>query len=466
LLLAILAWATGAGGQAAPANEQAPPADGQLKLASPCNEKRTMVAVAQALGVNFVINRFDAWVLGEEWARTDFESWSRNLSLGWEWDENALHTNMFMHPYHGALYFDAARANCLSYWESVPITLLGSWTWEYLGETFRPSLNDFLMTTFGGMALGEVLHRVGASVRDTEVVGKARLYRELGALLIDPLGGLNRLFRGDWGRVGSNPPEHDSGAYVVQTRLGARRARVTGPQGHSVYAPTFLLDVSFGDAFEQEHQAPFDVFTLRAQVSPDGGGLNVLSATGRLYGREVTSAGARHRHQLVVIQRYDYLNNPVHQFGEQSVQTGLLSRWRLGGGGYTLRTEVTGDLIPLGAIDAPMAGVGDRAYDFGPGLGAVVDLALEYDGVSYVSFYNRLRYLHTVSGASSDHSVLLSGLTLTVPITKHWGVGAFMSGTERHSRYSLGADDRRSYLETRVYVSWTSVGGFQGGSSR
>jgi hypothetical protein len=360
-----------------------------------------------------------------------------------------------MHPYHGALYFDSARANCLNFWQSIPVAALGSWTWEYFGETWRPSLNDFFMTTFGGVALGEVLHRVAASVRDNEARGGSRLSREVAALLIDPMGGLNRLLRGQWTHQGPNPPEHDPGAYLFRTSLGARRTRDTGEAARTVYSPTLLIDVSFGDPFERDFDAPFDVFALHSQVSPDGGGLNSLSAAGRLYGREITARGARHRHQIVVSQRYDYINNPVHRFGEQSVQAGLLSRWSLAGS-FRLRSQLTADLLPMGAIDAPQAGVGERTYDFGPGVGVVLDVALERNGVTYVSFYNRLRYLHTVSGAAADHSLLLSGLSLNVPLTRNLGLGAYLSGAERHSRYAADPDDERSYLETRVYLSWTT----------
>ena len=77
---------------------------------------------------------------------------------------------MFAHPYHGGLYFNAGRSNGLTFWESAPLAFLGSWTWEYLGETHRPALNDFFMTSFGGIALGEVFHRVATTYME---IGRA-----------------------------------------------------------------------------------------------------------------------------------------------------------------------------------------------------------------------------------------------------------------------------------------------------
>lgn len=72
--LAILALATG-GGTAAWAQSST----------GPCADPRPVLAVAQTLAVNYAVNRFDALVLGEDWARTGFESWSRKgHGLGWD----------------------------------------------------------------------------------------------------------------------------------------------------------------------------------------------------------------------------------------------------------------------------------------------------------------------------------------------------------------------------------------------
>ena len=74
--------------------------------------ERPFLAMGQALAINLLVNRIDAWVLGEDWAiKAGLKSWRKNLRLGWEWDEDSFQTNMFGHPYHGGLYFNAARSN-------------------------------------------------------------------------------------------------------------------------------------------------------------------------------------------------------------------------------------------------------------------------------------------------------------------------------------------------------------------
>lgn len=66
-----------------------------------------------------------------------------------------FNTNLFAHPYHGNLYFNAARTNGMNFWQSYPFALGGSLMWEFLGENTPPSINDLLATSIGGTAIGE-----------------------------------------------------------------------------------------------------------------------------------------------------------------------------------------------------------------------------------------------------------------------------------------------------------------------
>jgi hypothetical protein len=93
--------------------------------------------------------------------------------------------------------------------------------------------------------------------------------------------------------------------------------------------------------------------------------------------------------------------------------------------------------------------------DYGPGLGAILEASLERNGTRYVSIYNRARYLRSVSGARADHSILFSGLDVTIPLGSEIGLGAYISGDRRVSDYAEFPRDERSYLETRLYLTWT-----------
>ena len=420
----------------------------------PAAPQRPILAVGEALLVNLVVNRADAWVLGEAWARSGWRTWSRNIRLGWEWDENNFSTNLFAHPYHGSLYFNSGRANGLDYWESATLALLGSWTWEYFGETNRPSLNDFFMTSLGGIALGEMFHRVGATIRDNRAAGGGRLRREVAALPFDPVGGLNRLLRGQWTALGSNPSEHDLGAFMLRAHAGARIAADSMTDSVATFG-TVLIDLRYGDPLRQAYGAPFDVFSVRIMMS-SGGGLNALRGAGRLFGTEMSGPASRHRHVFAVNQRFDYISNPAHKVGGQSVEAGIYSRWELGRG-FGLRTQAFGHGVMLGAIDAAVAGFGERTYDFGPGGGVRLEVSLERRGVTFVTVHGQTAYVHSVSGASGDHYVAFGGAEVTVPIMRGLGLGIHATHFSRLSRYDGLPDEVRDFPELRLLLNWTTA---------
>ncbi len=91
------------------------------------------------------------------------------------WDTDAFQVNMFMHPFQGAAYFRSGRVNGLNFWESTPLTFLGSLEWEFFGEKTLPSLNDLYNTGFGGIVLGEMTWRLAPLIRDNRARGLGRL---------------------------------------------------------------------------------------------------------------------------------------------------------------------------------------------------------------------------------------------------------------------------------------------------
>ena len=175
-----------------------------------CPERRPVFATLEVLGINVLYNLANQLIKPPEekgYFRVGFNSWWENLKYGFEWDDNSFQVNQFGHPYQGGNYFTAGRSSGLSFWESVPLAALGSATWEYFGETHKPSVNDLINTTVGGIALGEMLHRTGWLIRDPTKSGKSRLWSEIFATVIDPITGLNRFISGDAGKVSEKPAD-------------------------------------------------------------------------------------------------------------------------------------------------------------------------------------------------------------------------------------------------------------------
>ena len=451
LVLALLA-------AAAPLRAQAnPPAD---TTAAGRPHTHVLRALLQVAGLNAIINRVDCDVAqardtaGVLWACVTPRVWSRNLHYGWAWDADAFPTNMFLHPHHGAMYFNAGRANGLDFWESAPLAFLGSLMWEYFGETELPSLNDLYNTGFGGIVLGEVYHRLGALVRDDRRTGTGRVLRELAALPIDPMGTLNRWARGGFSRVGPNPPDRHPGTLGLLVQAGGRTARDPAAESR-LTSPSLLVDLAYGDAYHQPYDRPFDVFNVRMQVSPDGGGVNLLRVAGRLWALELTSPTSDDRSILTVNQTFDYQNTAAYKFGAQGVELGFVS----GLGfflGIDMRTEIFAEGLMLGAVDAPKAGIlgSGRSYDFGPGVGASLAASFLVRGRPLLSVRGHWAYLHSVSGSPADHYISSAGVELILPVVREIGLGAYAGWFDRRSHYPGQPDETVSSPEMRFFLSW------------
>lgn len=62
-------------------------------------------------GINMGVWAFDRYIRKADFAYIDFHTIKDNIKHGFVWDNDAMGTNMFMHPYHGSLYFNSARSN-------------------------------------------------------------------------------------------------------------------------------------------------------------------------------------------------------------------------------------------------------------------------------------------------------------------------------------------------------------------
>ena len=75
---------------------------------------------------------------GQVTARITPQSWWANMEQGWVWDLDDFVVNQVGHPYQGNNYFNAGRANGLSFWESAGVTAFGSGTWDTSARPITP----------------------------------------------------------------------------------------------------------------------------------------------------------------------------------------------------------------------------------------------------------------------------------------------------------------------------------------
>jgi len=397
-------------------------------------------------------------IRGQDTAKITPATWWNNMKRGWEWDLDDFVVNQIGHPYQGNNYFTTGRANGLTYWESAALTAFGSGTWEYFGETNQASLNDFINTTLGGMALGEMLHRTAWLLRDPALTGKTRIMDEIAATVLDPMSGLTRFTSGDATRITEKPPDMVPSALSAVASLGALwRGSNTGDPSHTY--PFFETDLLYGDVTRGTSHTPYDAFAVRLAF---GGGSAISEA--RVRGRLLSAPF--HGAIVTISQGYQYNDNPAYKFGAQSFDLNIgvvkqptrrLSIIAAGWGGATILGGV--DSIPLPAVtphEGQGVSVGPRFYDYGPGGNAGAFLIVRRDGREVLSLAYEFHHLHVLDGVRANHILQRARLDFSWPLKGALGIGASGEFFDRRTYY-VDTDDEAHFRfpQARIYLTWT-----------
>jgi hypothetical protein len=354
--------------------------------------------------------------------RIGFDSWAENLKNGFEWDDNSFSTNQFAHPYHGSIYFNAARDNGYDYWESIPFTFGGSFMWEYFGEVHHASMNDWIATSVGGVALGEVLYRFSDLILDNTATGGGRRWREIAGLVVNPGRGVNRLLTGEAFRVGPNPPGKHPGYLGSSVRFGLRSIS----ENHIGVADTtgMFADLAFnyGDPFSGRATDPFDYFTFGLELdAQEKSALARANAVGLLYGGDVRKTDET-QHYLGAFQYYDYFNNRAFEFGGQSVGAGLLSKFDPGRG-MEFRTSLHATALLVGGTSTDYAAFSGREYDYGPGVGFRLGAGFRRSGWDVLSVGTQQFWIYPLNGNAGHHVVSMTAVRAQIPIRPEIAAG-------------------------------------------
>jgi hypothetical protein len=422
-----------------------------------CQKKYFWVAAAEIIALQVIPNYFNRHVADDTTADLSFKSWRRNIQRGFEWDPNAFSGNMFQHPYHGNVFYNSARSNGYDFWESIPFAFAGSFIWEMFGENNLGAINDWAMTSLGGITIGEALHRSAKMLRDNTAKGASRAFRELGGFLLDPVGGFNRAVRGEMSKVGPNPADR----YPTKLRYIADvGSRVVG-EGRLRDAPPatgyMSLIMAYGDSYE-DYKYPFDAFRIGLQLNgEDTTTLGMLQVWGTLYGSEMKD-NEKVQHVFTIDQMYDYVNNRTYEVGGQSFAFSLRSRWFLKGD-KAIVTLIQPSVYVMSGIISEYTQIGDRGYDFGSGFG--LRLTGGIDKVNEYAFQIGYRgiYSHTLNGTKGNQIVHFGFLRARYRIWRSVGIGSDYIVYMRDSYFKDFPDIHRRNPEFRLSISffWNTI---------
>jgi len=275
-------------------------------------------------------------------------------------------------------------------------------------------------------------------ILDNTASGSPRLFRELGALLVDPVRGANRFFRGDMSRDASNPDDRLPSEFLLE--VDAKYQHLESSNSRVVrYANQGLVSIllRYGDSFRGPNQKPFDVFELVLELGPKGAVGHRWLERGQLVSWEVSRGGSS-EHRLGVFLNLQYVDNQTEIFSAQTISANLLSRLPLQGG-LDVRTEVIGVFYPIVAVgsdypDANNAAVG-RTYDYGLGAGASGLARLEREGLDLLLVGYDFVWSSTKSGLSVHSTIQSFRVQARYPLSARFALGADYGYSRRVSSY-------------------------------
>ncbi len=461
-------------------------------------KKNFWLAAAEVTGINVGVQLFDRYVTKSDFAQTTLNSIWHNFETGFVWDNDFFITNLFAHPYHGNLYFNAARTNGLSFWESAPYALGGSLMWELFGETEPPAINDIIATTCGGMAIGEMTHRISLAILDDRYRGTKRFVREAFATIFNPIQGIHRLISGDAWRVrNTHYRYHDiqSTPIDVALSLGWRYLADDGALFRGVHAPYFNMALKYGLSVDGErHTKPYDFFDLDITLGVGGGQplINSLQILGRLWStpilnKQVATSGDKELEgEFGIYQYFNYYDSEPIKDGS-SLTPYRISEAASFGPGFIVSLPHTGAMtrleqrvflggILLGGTKSDYYNVIERDYNMGSGFSLKSKTQIEFGKYGNITLDARYFRLYTwkgyegkdlqayadgtldlhylnVQGDNSNAALLIINPVLDIHLARQWSLKLSAAYYSRRTFYKYADKVHAKTFETKVGIT-------------
>ena len=387
--------------------------DDRFALATKPNLLRTACMIT---GLNVFVNRYDTWVLNEEFPRISLRSIKKNFKNAFVWDNDNFNCNLFAHPYHGNLYYNSARANGLSYWQSFPCAVGGSLMWEFFGEITPPAINDLMATSIGGTCIGEITYRISDLFYDDREVGFNRFLRELGGTLVSPMKGLKRILTGEaWRRKRIHYLYHDYSRIPVSYRIsiGSRYLADDRALFRGEHNPFLEFGLEYGDPYDNEENKPFSYFNSSATFgfSSNQPAVNRLNLLGRIWGAPVADT-KKFEADFGIFQHFNFYNSEAVKDGTDlipyriseaaSVGPGLIYRFPHLEERIKLEQRVFLSGILLGGSLSDYLYIQERDYNMGSGFSAKIQTLMDLAKVGYM--YIDANYFHIFTWKGYDRS--------------------------------------------------------------
>jgi hypothetical protein len=357
--------------------------------------KSYLIPALEIVGFELLLNQINRHSGNGADYESNLSTIRHNLHSSWVVDSDPFKTNQLGHPYQGSMYHGFARSAGLGYWESSAYTFLGSALWEIAGEKTPPSRNDQVASGIGGSFLGEVLFRLSNLVLEHDNIPP--LWREVGAAVVSPATGLNRLAFGD--RFKTVFPSHDPVYYSrLQIGFSGSAKNETGTSTTQLKRNEGLVDYSIDYGLPGKpgytYARPFDLFSFQATASSANGAENLMTR-GLLVGQGYES-GANYRGVWGLYGSYDYIAPQTYRVSSTALSLGTTGQWWLSDSIAAQATAMAG--FGYAAVGTTHS-TSDNDYHYGLAPQALVALRFIFGERAAIDLTGREYFVSRVAAA-------------------------------------------------------------------
>jgi hypothetical protein len=410
---------------------------------------------------NVLINRFNYNIRNEAWANVNFNTWKANFKDGFGSDGDRFDTNFFGHPFHGSIYYNSSRSFGNTFWQSVPFVIVGSLSWEYLGENEVPSEIDFHTTTMGGIFLGECTHRITKYLLQPNRGAKSKLLKNTYLTILNPAGQLNRWLsksvRRDFGRSERSFP------IIGELTLGGALPMNKYNEEEFPQFVHLQYYLRHGNLFSHKGSyKPFDHFVAQAWIDIPLEDIEEpfyfnISGIAPLFRRKLSTNTI-----FTVSQHYDYINNQAFKIGTLGLTADL--SFNLSNENNQFGLAFNSGFLPFGGVGSEVAEILSEGEfftrDYMYGRGYMTKIRIHHQWRKWIRFtgnFNRwvIFPIITAKGKEVSHLIQIDAM---IPLTNKLNIGG------QYYRYSRNAtypdipqfnNINHRYNELRMVASYT-----------
>jgi TolB-like protein len=424
--------------------------------------KSYWVPAYDSIGFEFLLNQYDRHFLSEAVYGTNFSTFRHNLGSRWVIDTDPFQVNQFLHPYQGSIFHGFARSAGLGFWESMGYAFGGSLLWKEAGETGKPSINDQITTTFAGPFLGEPLFRMASLLLESGG-GEPGFWRELGAAVISPTMGFNRLAFGD--RFQAVFPGYKPSFYTrlqvgatlspsVKSNVNVNPDALGTPVTQAFNKTQAAIDFSMAYGLPGKpgytYDRPFDYFHFEFEANTTNVFENIISR-GLLYGTSY-EAGDNYRGIWGLYGSYDYISPQIFRVSSTAASLGTTGeRW--------LSKAIALQGTALGGVGYGAAGTihgsGQRDYHYGLTPQSLLALRLILSDRLTLDVTGREFYVSGVASTESrgSENIFRADASLTLRVYGRHAIALGYVTTNRSSHYPDLPDTHQSVGTVGVYYT-------------